>query len=143
MTGPVRGARVAGVSIDCADHRALATFYARMLGGHVDWATDSAAGVTAGSYTLIAQRVSPYRKPVWPGSSVVHLDLTCRRDDLDAFAEHAQACGAVLAPEQFDDRWVVMLDPAGHPFCLTPIVSEDPPIGVGTAARNAPEPLSG
>lgn len=123
MAGSIRGARIAGVSIDCDDHRAVAAFYARLLDGRVAWVTDSAAGVTAGPYTVIAQHVSPYRRPTWPGTSIVHLDLTCVREDLDAFREHAVQCGAELAPEQFDDRWVVLLDPAGHPFCLTPIAS--------------------
>ncbi|MCJ1712686.1 VOC family protein [Microbacterium sp. M1A1_1b] len=120
MSGAVASARVAGVSIDCEDHRELSAFYARLLGGRVDWVTDSAAGVTAGSWSLVAQRVSPYRRPVWPGTSIVHLDLTCERDALGALREHAEACGAVVAPDQPDTRWVVMLDPAGHPFCLTP-----------------------
>ncbi|MBK7622897.1 MAG: hypothetical protein IPJ14_09580 [Kineosporiaceae bacterium] len=47
---------------------------------------------------------------------MVHLDLSA--DDLDAVAERAVALGATL-PEQRDTRWRVLLDPAGHPFCLT------------------------
>jgi catechol-2,3-dioxygenase len=117
----VRGARVAGVSLDCEDHRELASFYARLLGGHVTWMTDTAAGVSVGNYDLVAQRVSPYARPTWPGTSIVHLDLTCEPADLPAFQEHAEQCGAEVAPHQPDERWVVLLDPAGHPFCLTPI----------------------
>ena len=66
---------------------------------------------------LIAQRVHPYRRPRWPGAAIVHLDLMA--DDLDAAAERAVALGATV-PEQPDPRWRVLLDPAGHPFCLTP-----------------------
>jgi glyoxalase superfamily protein len=40
----------------------------------------------------------------------VHLDLTA--DDLGAAAERAVALGATL------------LDPAGHPFCLTPVTPD-------------------
>jgi len=121
MDGVVRGARVAGVSLDCADHRELADFYARLLDGQVDWVTDKAAGVSVGSNKLVAQRVSPYTRPTWPGASIVHLDLTCQPEDLPAFRARAEECGAVAASFQPDERWVVMLDPAGHPFCLTPI----------------------
>jgi hypothetical protein len=117
----VRGARIAGVSLDCGDHHELATFYARLLDGKVNWATDTAAGVTVGTYTLVAQKVSPYVLPRWPGASIVHLDLTCTPSDLPAFQERAEQYGATVAATQPDGRWVVMLDPAGHPFCLTPI----------------------
>ena len=27
-------------------------------------------------------------------------------------------CGDAQIMAQFDDRWRVMLDPAGHPFCI-------------------------
>ena len=94
MDSMVRDARVAGVSLDCEDHRELAVFYARLLDGHLDWVTDTAAGVSAGSYRLVAQRVSPYTRPTWPGTSIVHLDLTCDPEDLPAFTTHAERCGA-------------------------------------------------
>jgi hypothetical protein len=58
---------------------------------------------------------------VWPGASIVHLDLTA--GDLDAAKERAVALGATL-PEQPDPRWRVLLDPAGHPFCLTPFTPD-------------------
>jgi hypothetical protein len=51
----------------------------------------------------------------------VHLDLTA--DDLGAAGEWAVALGATL-PEQPDERWRVLLDPAGHPFCLTPFTPD-------------------
>jgi len=120
VDGVVRGVRVAAVSLDCEDHRELASFYAHLLGGSVRWVKDTAAAVSVGSFDLIAQRVSPYSRPTWPGASIVHLDLTCEPGDLPAFRRHAEECGAVVAPHQPDSRWVVMLDPAGHPFCLTP-----------------------
>lgn len=48
----------------------------------------------------------------------MHLDLAAA--DLDAAQAHALNLGAVLAPEQpSPDRWRVLLDPAGHPFCLS------------------------
>ncbi|MDF2143546.1 VOC family protein [Knoellia sp. p5-6-4] len=49
----------------------------------------------------------------------MHLDLTA--NDLDAAEERAVALGARL-PEQPDPRCRVLLDPAGHPVCLTPFI---------------------
>ncbi|MBO0811308.1 MAG: VOC family protein [Microlunatus sp.] len=120
MDGAHRDLAVVAISIDCADHDSLAAFYARLLNGRVDWRTDGAAGVRAGSLHLIAQRVTDYRPPAWPGTSIVHLDLSCRDIDLAAQTAYAIDCGATAAVVQPDPRWVVMLDPAGHPFCLTP-----------------------
>ncbi|RZI55165.1 MAG: VOC family protein, partial [Zymomonas sp.] len=37
---------------------------------------------------------------------------------------HAVECGATEAEEQPDPRWRVLLDPAGHPFCITTEVHE-------------------
>jgi hypothetical protein len=46
-----------------------------------------------------------------------HLDF--RADDLDAMEELARGLGAATPDHQpGDGRWRVLLDPAGHPFCL-------------------------
>jgi hypothetical protein len=63
------------------------------------------------------QRVDRYEPPLWPGRAIVHLDLTA--DDIDAATERALSLGASRS-EQPDPRWRVLLDPAGHPFCMTP-----------------------
>jgi hypothetical protein len=114
-------ARLAAVSMDCADPQRLADFYAALLGGRQLWARESSAGVEVSGGVLVLQRVDGYVPPVWPGTSIVHLDLTA--DDIDAAVDRAVALGAVL-PEQPDPRWRVLLDPAGHPFCLTPFTPD-------------------
>ncbi len=48
----------------------------------------------------------------------MHLDIEV--DDLAAATAHATALGASLADEQPQDDVRVLLDPAGHPFCLAP-----------------------
>jgi hypothetical protein len=46
-----------------------------------------------------------------------HLDLGV--EDLDAAEKLALGLGAVRPDHQpGGDRWRVLLDPAGHPFCL-------------------------
>jgi hypothetical protein len=113
-------ARFAGVSLDCADPAALADFYLELLGGQLLWRSAGSAGLRVPGVVLVMQRVAEYRPPAWPGSSVVHLDLTAG-DGVAAAAARAVEAGAVLAEYQPDPRWWVLLDPAGHPFCITTI----------------------
>ena len=78
-------------------------------------------GVQVPGLLLIPQRVENYRPPEWPGASIVHLDLTAG-EHLDEPVKRAVALGARPADPQPDPRWKVLLDPAGHPFCLTTLV---------------------
>lgn len=114
-------AKLVGISLDCPDPQRLADFYLGLLGGDQLWAKESSVGVEVPGAVLIAQHVEGYVPPHWPGTSIVHLDLTA--DDLGAAEERAVALGARLA-EQPDPRWRVLLDPAGHPFCLTPFTPD-------------------
>ncbi|WP_020143601.1 VOC family protein [Terracoccus sp. 273MFTsu3.1] len=120
MTADPRPLRVSAVSLDCADHAALAAFYAELFDGTVLWSHGHASAVDVGGLVLVAQEVEDHREPTWPHHSIVHLDVTVDADALDAQAERALGLGARLADPQPDTRWRVLLDPAGHPFCLTP-----------------------
>jgi catechol 2,3-dioxygenase-like lactoylglutathione lyase family enzyme len=111
-----RPARLVGISLDCPDPQRLADFYRGLLGGRQLWAKESSVGIEVPGAVLVAQQVDEYVRPDWPGTAIVHLDLTA--DDLGAAEERAVALGATL-PEQPDPRWRVLLDPAGDPFCLT------------------------
>jgi hypothetical protein len=115
------GIRVVAVSLGCADPQRLASFYLDLLGGRELWAKESSVAVEVSGLVLVMQRVEPYAPPVWPQASVVHLDLSA--DDVDAAAVRALSLGATR-PEQPDPRWHVLLDPAGHPFCLTPFTPD-------------------
>jgi hypothetical protein len=53
---------------------------------------------------------------------MVHLDFYV--EDLEEAVNHAIACGAKQAKIQYSDFWKVMIDPAGHPFCILQIPSE-------------------
>jgi hypothetical protein len=111
--------RVAAVSLDCADHRELARFYARLLEGTLLWTHEKAAAVESGGVVLVMQRIEDYQPPVWPGTSIVHLDLHGGAQ-IDQLERRAVALGAQPAQTQPDSQWRVLLDPAGHPFCITP-----------------------
>ena len=119
--------RFAGVSLDCADPAVLADFYLALLGGETLWRSAGSVGIRVPGVVLAMQRVEEYRRPAWPGSSVVHLDLTAGAD-AGAAAARAVSTGAVLADDQPDPRWRVLLDPAGHPFCITTITPPDHPL---------------
>jgi hypothetical protein len=110
--------RFVGVSLDCADPAELARFYLQLLGGRLLWSRPASVGVQVPGLLLIAQRVENYRPPMWPGTSIVHLDLTAG-EHLDEPVKQAIALGATPAYPQPDPRWRVLLDPAGHPFCIT------------------------
>jgi hypothetical protein len=109
------------ICLDCADPAGLAAFWAALLGGEVaPILGDDAVMVKNKGIPVAALRVPGYQPPTWPSGAIpkqVHLDLAV--DDLDAAEAEAIRLGARLAGEQpHPTRWRVMLDPAGHPFCL-------------------------
>jgi len=117
----VTGVRLGAISLDCADPLALGDFWAELLGGDVKYRSDNFVAVKLAELWITAVAVDGYRPPTWPGDDrpkQIHLDLAV--DDLAAAEDRAVALGATKATTQAaPDRWIVLLDPAGHPFCLT------------------------
>ena len=113
--------RMGSVSLDCADTDSLATFWAGLLGGEIVWASEEFVAVKIPSMWISAVKVEGYQAPSWPEGDIakqIHLDLAV--DDLAAGVAEAKRLGAIQADFQpAPDRYVVLLDPAGHPFCLT------------------------
>ena len=118
MSEPV--ARLAMITLDCADPEASARFWSAMLGWEVAHAQAEYAMLTGPSHALGFGRVDDYAPPTWPhdrGSKQFHFDLAV--DDLDAAGAQAADLGATVLDEQPGETWRVMIDPGGHPFCLT------------------------
>jgi hypothetical protein len=119
-------ARWRSVALDCTDPTALAAFWAEIVGGEVAFSNDEFVAVKTDRIWLAAVRVPNYQAPSWPDGEVpkqMHLDLAV--DDLDEAEAEALRLGARRAPEQpAPDRWRVLLDPAGHPFCLSTQIPE-------------------
>lgn len=112
-----------GAVLDCPDARALAQFYADLLGWTIEKSEPGWAAMRApGTDVYLGFQTSPeYVEPVWPPAEgeqqmMMHLDIEV--GDLGAAVDDALACGARLAEHQPQDHVRVMLDPAGHPFCL-------------------------
>lgn len=122
--------RATSLTIGAPDPRALAAFYARLLDVEVatteepgpgDPAEAGWAQVRTEHLTLNFEFERHWRAPVWPARegeqlATVHLDLWV--DDLDAALAWAVECGGRPAEEQPQADVRVVIDPAGHPFCL-------------------------
>ncbi|MCX4981364.1 VOC family protein [Streptomyces sp. NBC_00572] len=117
--------KLTAVNLDCADPLALADFYHRATGLPLHARSDGEfAGLGGGEDgpLLGFQRVDGYRPPTWPGPDVpqqLHLDFDV--DDLDEAVARLVEWGAMVPSAQpRPDLWRVVLDPAGHPFCVSP-----------------------
>jgi catechol 2,3-dioxygenase-like lactoylglutathione lyase family enzyme len=105
------------------DPPGLARFYQRLLGWPLgtddpEWATLRPDGGGAGLSFQLEEKHVP---PVWPagdGDPRMQLHLDIEVDDLEAAVAVAVGGGATVADFQPQDDVRVLLDPAGHPFCL-------------------------
>ncbi|MFC8248401.1 VOC family protein [Streptomyces chartreusis] len=114
--------RCLSVDFDCSDPAELGRFYGDAL--------DLPVVYTSEDFVLLGREGAPglgfvrqtdYRPPTWPDSAhgkQAHLELGVT--DLDAAQRKMLALGATLPSWQpRPDVWRVLLDPAGHPFCLS------------------------
>lgn len=128
--------RFSGPVLDAPDAPALVRFYEQFLGWEVGDLVGPSEGQPPGwgwgvvrgpepGHKVEVQYEEHYQRPVWPAASgqpgmQAHLDFWV--DDLEAGVAWALACGATEASPQPADRdpakLRIMLDPAGHPFCL-------------------------
>ncbi len=115
------------VVLDSDDADGLSAFYEKLLG----WTRFPGEEFTVlanveqqGFPTWITfQQVDDYSPPVWPATAnaqqqMAHLDFHV--ENVEEAVKHALSCGATLSEIQLEDGWRVMIDPAGHPFCLLP-----------------------
>ncbi|QLY28409.1 VOC family protein [Nocardia huaxiensis] len=114
-------ARLGAISLDSDDPAGLGDFYHRLLELEIVYKSDDAVVLRGKSLYLTIERIQDHRPPVWPEGIVpkqMHLDLFV--NDLNESEAAALALGARKPEYQpSPDRWRVLLDPSGHPFCLT------------------------
>ena len=115
------------VCLDCSDVDELATFYRDLFGWDVVARDDGWCQLVDpdGGIALNLQAETWYEPPVWPeqpGMQTKMLHLEVRVDDVDEAVRLVERLGGRRAPHQPADRdpakLRVLLDPAGHPFCL-------------------------
>jgi hypothetical protein len=113
-------ALVAMFTIDCDEPAPLADFYSRLLGMKIAYQDENVAMISGESGPSIGfGKVDHYTPPAWPDENSdkqFHLDL--KVDDIPAAEKIAVELGATRPEHQPGETWRVLLDPAGHPFCL-------------------------
>jgi predicted enzyme related to lactoylglutathione lyase len=115
-------ARLEAVDIDCPDAHELQSFYQQLTGAEAEPPGEAFPSLrVTEDFWIHFQEVEDYQAPTWPSQErgqQIHMDFHVR--DLEAGVFRAIELGATLAPHQPGEGWRVMLDPAGHPFCLAP-----------------------
>ncbi|GAB1694555.1 VOC family protein [Krasilnikovia sp. M28-CT-15] len=113
-----------GVVLDAPDPLALAHFYADLMDWKIVKDECNFVGIAPmGEHVeyFAFQQATDYEPPVWPAQPgrqqmMLHLDIEV--PDLEAAVAAAVRAGARLADHQPQETVRVLLDPAGHPFCL-------------------------
>ncbi len=104
------------IAVDCPDAIALASFYSEFLGAEN---RGDFFYLPGGMVEVWFQQVEDYRAPTWPTQErgqQVHFDITV--PDIEAAIERAEELGARLTERRNGYHYPILLDPAGHPFCL-------------------------
>jgi catechol-2,3-dioxygenase len=119
-------ARLGAIALDAPDPARLARFYQEILDLETMFENDNFVALKGAGVLLTIQRVTDLPPVTWPEGDVpkqIHLDLAV--DDLDSSEEALLTAGAAKANTQpAPDRWRVLIDPAGHPFCITTLIPE-------------------
>lgn len=116
---------IIGIAFDCPNANELADFYVSLSGWKKEISTNEWAALrTPEGILLVFQTVENYAPPVWPWEKakqqqMVHIDF--KVENLSKSVAHAIKCGAKKANVQFYDTSTTMIDPAGHPFCLSTV----------------------
>lgn len=124
--------RITGPVLDTDDPIGLARFYERLLGWEVVEQEGPRLGYPpedgwaklrspSGDMKIELQYEQHFVRPTWPTAAgeqqmMMHLDIGVA--DLEAGVAWAVEAGATVAAHQPQQDVRVMLDPAGHPFCL-------------------------
>jgi len=124
--------RLGAIVLDCDDADKLAYFYKKLLNWDKEIQTyqrEKWAIVKSNQKNdtpLVFQEIENYQRPVWPEvkdkqQQMLHIDFYVTEMEYEGALNHALDCGAVYAEIQYTTMWKVMLDPAGHPFCIIPL----------------------
>lgn len=116
-------AALRSVTLDCSQPALLAEFYRQIAGGELIHQDADFVYLAAWPLGLAFQRTAdhhPARQPDPTRPMQAHLDFhvdEARLDDVEAQVLALGASRPARQPRSSSSR--VLLDPAGHPFCLT------------------------
>ena len=109
--------RLTGISFDCDDHVALATFYQQLVGGEIEAFDGWTNLIRETEPELSFQYAEGYQQPTWPTQErgqQEHIDFVS--PDRAGEVVRAESLGAQVMDIQ--RTFTVMREPAGHPFCI-------------------------
>src|SRR3546814_20102488 len=96
------------------------------------------AGVEGDGTTLYFGEIAGYWAPGWPSDSKqFHLDL--RAPDPEALVDRVSQLGGSKPEFQPGESWIVLLEPAGHPFCISRAACPAPRSIGRTSAGRTPD----
>lgn len=122
---------LSAVNFDCEDVPDLVRFYHQLLGGEIEAFEGWSNLLRGDELALSFQSVPEYQPPTWPTQERgQHMHLDFQSNNRNAAVSDAISFGAVL--QDVYDRFTVLLDPAGHPFC---ICDPDEPVSLSTTVR--------
>jgi catechol 2,3-dioxygenase-like lactoylglutathione lyase family enzyme len=114
--------QLCAITLDCPDPPALAAFYEQATGLDPHPESDAHFAGLNGEHGLLIgfQRVDDHRAPTWPDPAVPQqLHICFRVEDLNETEARLLGLGASKPGHQPDEgKWRVLVDPAGHPFCI-------------------------
>jgi predicted enzyme related to lactoylglutathione lyase len=108
------------LDLECADPPALTEFYHQVLGWDISLSQPEYAEISNGATRILFTRREGYKGAGWPESaSPKRYHLCMRTSDVADAVRRCLDLGASKPEFQpGDGKWTVLLDPAGHPFCL-------------------------
>ncbi len=124
--------KLGAIVFDCKNAEELFHFYQSLLGGNKEIHTINEdhwialIDIPDFPCSFIFQEEPAYCEPVWPSSAdehqqMMHLDYYVPATQLETLKQRALALGAKVAEGHTHPGWHILLDPAGHPFCLIPV----------------------
>jgi predicted enzyme related to lactoylglutathione lyase len=108
------------LDLECADPPALAEFYHQILGWDIILSEPGYTEISNGAARILFTRREGYEGPGWPESTAPkRYHLCMQTDDVARAVQRCLKLGARKPGFQpGGDRWTVLTDPSGHPFCL-------------------------
>ena len=110
---------IGALNVDCDDAKGMVAFYTAAFGGMVEPAFPHVDCVRVDGLLLVFRENPDRRRPAWPGSDMqMHFEIYV--NDLRQQESRLLALGATRPPvqDETDPTFTVLLDPAGHPFCI-------------------------